>query len=344
MQRHRQELLTVGAIAVTAFLGLFMMLTAGSIATAAQGHTSTNPILYSIAHETETEHPEATETEHPRQTGTPHPEGTETERPEATETEHPEGTETEHPRQTGTPHPEGTETEHPRETGTPHPEGTETEHPRQTGTPHPGATETEHPRETETAQPNSAPVVPGSGSRTYGATGKAVSGIFLQYWDKRGGLMQQGLPISNVMRETSALNGKAYTMQYFERAVFEYHPENKPPFDILLSQLGTFQLKQKYPNGAPNQAANKTNGQYFPETNHWVGGSFLTYWKEHGGLAQQGYPLTEEFQERSDLDGKTYTVQYFERAVFERHLENKSPFDVLLSQLGTFQLKQKYGK
>jgi hypothetical protein len=170
-----------------------------------------------------------------------------------------------------------------------------------------------------------------------------VSGIFLQYWDKRGGLMQQGLPISNVVRETSVLNGKAYTMQYFERAVFEYHPENKPPFDILLSQLGTFQLKQKYPNGAPNQAANRTNGQYFAETNHWVGGSFLTYWKEHGGLAQQGYPLTEEFQERSDLDGKIYTVQYFERAVFELHPEYAgTPYEILLSQLGTFRFREKY--
>src|SRR5207245_1582863 len=35
----------------------------------------------------------------------------------------------------------------------------------------------------------------------------------------------------------------------------------------------------------------------FPETHHTVGGLFLQYWTTHGGLNQQGFPLTEEFQE-----------------------------------------------
>src|SRR3954466_11561297 len=56
---------------------------------------------------------------------------------------------------------------------------------------------------------------------------------------------------------------------------------------------------------------------------------------------QQGYPISEEFTEVSALDGKPYTVQYFERAVFEMHPENKAPYDVLLSQLGTFQFQTK---
>jgi hypothetical protein len=47
--------------------------------------------------------------------------------------------------------------------------------------------------------------------------------------------------------------------------------------------------------------------------------------------------------EISDLDGKPYTVQYFERAVFEMHPENQSPYGVLLSQLGTFRYQEKYG-
>src|SRR4029453_2680814 len=46
------------------------------------------------------------------------------------------------------------------------------------------------------------------------------------------------------------------TVQYFERAVFEYHPENQPPNDVLLSQLGTFRYKVKYPSATPaSQAA-----------------------------------------------------------------------------------------
>ena len=92
----------------------------------------------------------------------------------------------------------------------------------------------------------------------------------------------------------------------------------------------------------PSAGYSQAASQYFPETQHNVRGRFLQYWQEHGGLAQQGYPLTEEFQEKNALDGKTYTVQYFERAVFELHPENQPPYDVLLSQLGKFQLDSRY--
>ena len=82
--------------------------------------------------------------------------------------------------------------------------------------------------------------------------------------------------------------------------------------------------------------------QTFPETGIAACGRFLDYWRTHGGLAQQGFPISGEFVERSALDGKTYTVQYFERAVFELHPENQPPYDVLLSQLGTFRYRQLY--
>src|SRR3954469_13586632 len=95
-----------------------------------------------------------------------------------------------------------------------------------------------------------APDIPGSGSQTFPETGKTVTGIFLDYWNNNGGLAQQGFPISNLMNEASDLDGKSYAVQYFERAVFEYHPEQSDPkFKVLLSQLGTFQYKKKYPQG-----------------------------------------------------------------------------------------------
>ncbi|HUS16246.1 MAG TPA: hypothetical protein VM536_14705, partial [Chloroflexia bacterium] len=47
----------------------------------------------------------------------------------------------------------------------------------------------------------------------------------------------------------SELDGQTYTVQYFERAVFEAHPQNRPPYDILLSQLGTFQWRRVHPSG-----------------------------------------------------------------------------------------------
>ena len=185
--------------------------------------------------------------------------------------------------------------------------------------------------------------VPGSGSVTFQPTGRSVSGLFLQYWNSHGGLPQQGYPISSAMGEVSGLNGKPYTVQYFKRAVFEYHPENQAPYDVLLSQLGTYQYKKKYPNGAPGQVPDHS-GLYFPETGHWLGGGFKQFWQDHGGLPQQGYPISDQFQERSDLDGKTYIVQYFERSVIEWHPANQDPYKVLLSLLGVFQFRQKYGK
>jgi hypothetical protein len=80
----------------------------------------------------------------------------------------------------------------------------------------------------------------------------------------------------------------------------------------------------------------------FTETGHCVGGAFLRYWEAHGGLAQQGLPLTAAFPEVSPTDGKAYTVQYFERARFERHPENAAPYDVLLGLLGREQHTLRY--
>lgn len=182
------------------------------------------------------------------------------------------------------------------------------------------------------------------GSRTFPETGKTVQGRFLEYWTANGGLAQQGYPISGEFEEKSDSDGKTYTVQYFERSIFEMHPENAAPNDVLLSLLGAFLYEQKYPGGAPNQKANTVNPRKFDETGKTIGGKFRDYWEKNGGLAQQGYPISDEFEEESTLDGKTYTVQYFQRAVFELHPENEAPFDVLLSQLGKFRYQEKYSE
>ncbi|HUS15586.1 MAG TPA: hypothetical protein VM536_11295 [Chloroflexia bacterium] len=173
------------------------------------------------------------------------------------------------------------------------------------------------------------------GCQSFAQTGHTLCGQFLAYWQSHGGLAQQGYPLSEEGAEISDLNGKSYVVQVFERGVFEKHPENAPPADVLLAQLGRLRYKAKYGGGgAPGQVVNQAGGHYFPETGHTVGGRFWAYWQNHGGVAQQGYPISEEFHENSDLDGKPYLVQYFERAVFEYHPENAAPYDVLLTQLG----------
>src|SRR5687767_8443670 len=112
-----------------------------------------------------------------------------------------------------------------------------------------------------------------TGGRTFVETGKAIQGRFLEYWDSHGGLAQQGFPVSGEMQEKSDSNGRIYTVQYFERAVFELHPENQPPYDVLLTLLGSFRYKEKYPNGASSQVgSNVPNSRYFPETGKRLGG------------------------------------------------------------------------
>ena len=177
--------------------------------------------------------------------------------------------------------------------------------------------------------------------RTFPETGKTVRGVFLEYWNQHGSLAQQGLPISEELQEKGA-DGVTRTVQYFERAVFELHPENSAPFNVLLSRLGSTQYAQKYPTGAPNQIVSTDNPRKFAETGHSIGGVFRTYWEANGGLAQQGLPISDELQETSPADGKPMTVQYFERAVFELHPENKPPYNVLLSRLGASAYNSKY--
>ncbi len=179
--------------------------------------------------------------------------------------------------------------------------------------------------------------------QTFSETGKTVCGRFLQYWQTHDGLAQQGLPISEAIGEISDVDGKTYTVQYFERAVFEYHPENQPPHDVLLSLLGALRLKEKYSDTKPGNMPTGANTRRFEQTGASVGGGFLEYWLSHGGLEQQGYPISGEFQEVSELNGQSYLVQYFERAVFEYHPENPPGSQVLLSQLGTFRYKQVVG-
>ena len=190
-------------------------------------------------------------------------------------------------------------------------------------------------------------------SRNFPETGKTVNDPFLSYWTGHGGLAQQGFPITDAYNEKNDADGKTYLTQYFERARFEYHPESSDPqFKVLLGLLGKEGLAAKYadnpanPGNPPNSSAQTVPGggsKTFSETGKTVTGLFLNYWNTHGGLEQQGYPITEAYSEVNDADGQTYITQYFERARFEYHPESSDPkFQVLLGLVGreVYGLKQ----
>jgi hypothetical protein len=174
-------------------------------------------------------------------------------------------------------------------------------------------------------------------------TGHFVRGRFLTYWQAHGDVPVFGYPISDPMNEVSDVDGKSYMVQYFERAEFEYHPENEgTAAEVMLTPLGSLKYEQLYAANPPAQQPSTINPITFSQTGMTVGGAFGDYWQRYGGQATFGYPISNEFQEVSTADGKTYTVQYFEQAEFEYHPENTSPFDVQPPQLGRARYQQKY--
>jgi hypothetical protein len=67
---------------------------------------------------------------------------------------------------------------------------------------------------------------PEAGELFFAETGHTLSGRFRKFWEKRGGLDVFGFPISEPLEEISIADGQPRTVQYFERARFEYHPED----------------------------------------------------------------------------------------------------------------------
>lgn len=77
----------------------------------------------------------------------------------------------------------------------------------------------------------------GAGCILFRETGHSLCPPFREYWERNGGLARFGFPISEQINERNA-DGFAGTFQWFERRRMERHPENQPPFNILLGLLG----------------------------------------------------------------------------------------------------------
>jgi sortase (surface protein transpeptidase) len=152
---------------------------------------------------------------------------------------------------------------------------------------------------------------------------------FLAFWKANGGLEILGLPVSQPF-----VDDRGLIVQYYERAIMEWHPENEAKYQVLLTLLGNDLAGNRPERSAPaNPCA--ADCATLAATGHTLRGTFLRYWQANGGLAVFGFPLTEEFTEINAADGKPYTVQYFERNRFEYHPENAGGrYEVLLGLLG----------
>jgi hypothetical protein len=146
-----------------------------------------------------------------------------------------------------------------------------------------------------------------------------ISARFRRHYDQYGGLEIFGRPISPEL----LINGRL--SQWFERALLEEWSTHVPPYDIQGNLIGSL-----FTRGIafPKQMAfvSQPGLRYFAETGHGVREPFLSFWEQRGGLLVFGYPISDEVQERlpEDLPNQTHTVQYFERARLELHVEQST--------------------
>jgi len=87
---------------------------------------------------------------------------------------------------------------------------------------------------------------PDAGERFFPETGHSMSGAFYDFWRKRGGLNIFGYPISEPIQERSPSDGQTYTVQYFERARFEHHPEELARFYRDQTEVYGLRLRALY--------------------------------------------------------------------------------------------------
>ncbi|HEU4323220.1 MAG TPA: hypothetical protein VFS21_08700 [Roseiflexaceae bacterium] len=164
-------------------------------------------------------------------------------------------------------------------------------------------------------------------------TNYCISGAIRAYWERNGGLPVFGYPISAVRDETIENTWTGPT-QWFQRDRLEDHSNEGK--GVLAGRLGVSALEfqginwqQALPDGEPRSGC-----RFFRETSYNLCGQFLRYWERNGGLERFGYPITRERPET--LEGREYTVQYFERRRMELHPENAgTPYEVQLGLLGT---------
>lgn len=164
----------------------------------------------------------------------------------------------------------------------------------------------------------------------FSQTGHYLSYGFLSYWLEHGQVRQFGYPITEEFQQSGV------TVQYFERAVLEYHPNNSPGWQVELRRLGSglSASLQTAPAFQPVSAENDTNCSFYAATDHRLCFGFRDFWQQNGGLPIFGYPISEEFQENG------FAVQYFERARFEYHPNNPPGWQVELGLLGDLAAQQ----
>ena len=157
-------------------------------------------------------------------------------------------------------------------------------------------------------------------TRYFSETGHNVKGDFLKFYNSNPNAMfLYGYPITE---EFTNKDGK--TVQYFQRARFEYRADLPEGQRVQLTQLG----RETYLSTGPLNVSNTFACRTYSETGYPVCFAFLEFLDQYGGPAQFGYPISGfEYHENK-------IVQYFEKARLEWQPWKAEGQRVVVSDLG----------
>lgn len=157
-------------------------------------------------------------------------------------------------------------------------------------------------------------------SKYFSETGHNVSGEFLAFFNGNPEAVYIfGYPITE---QFTGKDGK--TVQYFQRARFEYNPDLPEGQRTQLTQLG----RDMYTTTGILNVGNSFACRTYVETGFAVCFAFLEFFDANGGAAQFGFPISGfEYHENK-------IVQYFERARLEWQPWRAEGYRVVISDLG----------
>lgn len=157
-------------------------------------------------------------------------------------------------------------------------------------------------------------------SEYFSETGHNVSGEFLAFFNSNPDAAYIfGYPITE---QFTSKDGK--TVQYFQRARFEYNPDMPEGQRTQLTQLG----RDMYATTGILNVGNSFACRTYVETGFAVCFAFLEFFDANGGAAQFGFPISGfEYHENK-------IVQYFERGRLEWQPWRAEGYRVVISDLG----------
>lgn len=164
----------------------------------------------------------------------------------------------------------------------------------------------------------------GEGGPYFADTGHSVTGEFWAYYQGfSNAAVIFGSPITEQFSDTRT----GRLIQYFQRARFEYYPENPVGQRVVLATLGP-EVYQHSPPQSTVSTFNPIGCRYYPETGFSLCYAFLDFYDRNGGEAIFGKPISA-FVFYNDR-----IVQYFERARIDWYPEYPEGQKVILAQLG----------